>query len=86
MDDICSVLGNFALASPNDDHSKLFGYLGSNTQDLTAAPSIKSSAALTAAYEAGGITKAPDDRKFTAENLHSMLLSAERIPYVMEAE
>ena len=80
---ICCVLGNFALATPNGDQSKLFGYLGSNTQSIAAPPSVQSSAALTAAYEAG-ITQSEDDPVFTASQLANMRISIEGVPYLPE--
>lgn len=82
---ICDVIGNFALAVPNGDQSKLFGYLG-NKEELTQPPSVQPSAALTAAYEAGGITKSPDDPALTANNLADMKVSVEGVPYTKEIE
>ena len=70
------------LAVPNDDHTKLFGYLGDNTTDLTNDDvAVRPSAALTAAYEAGGITKASGDPAFTAADLATCKVSAEGVPY-----
>lgn len=81
MDALLKLLSNLMLAAPNDDHNKLFGYLGDNTVDLTQTASINSSAALTAAYEAGGITKSPDDPVFTSADLATCKVSAEGVPY-----
>lgn len=54
------LLSNLMLAAPNDDHTQLFGYLADNTVDLTIkAPEVRSSAALTAAYESGGSGQVP---------------------------
>lgn len=86
LQEICNVLGNLALAAPNDDHSKLFGYLGDNTVELTDTPSVKPSAALTAAYEADGITKSPTDPVLTAADLANMQVSVEGIPYTEKAK
>lgn len=53
-----NAMAQLYLAAPNDDQTQLLGYLGDNSDDdHTAAMSTlrpKSSAALTAAYEAGG--------------------------------
>lgn len=78
---IANLFANLMLATPNDDTTALFGYLGDNTADLTATPARRSSAALTAAYESGGITKASNDPVFTAADLATMHVSAEGVPY-----
>lgn len=78
---IANLFANLMLATPNDDTTALLGYLGDNTADLTATPARRSSAALTAAYEAGGITKASNDPVFTAADLATMRVSAEGVPY-----
>lgn len=52
---INTLLANLMLAVPNDDQNSMLGWLGDNSADLsTGAPSVKSSAALTVAYESGG--------------------------------
>lgn len=78
---IACVFKNILLATPNDDRTALFGYLGDNTQNLSASVSVKSSAALTAAYEAGGITKSSSDPVFTSADLATCKVSAEGVPY-----
>lgn len=78
---IANLFGNLMLATPNDDTASLLGYLGDNTADLTTTPARRSSAALTAAYEAGGITKAPNDPVFTSADLATCKVSAEGVPY-----
>ena len=54
-----NAMAQLYLAAPNDDQTQLLGYLGDNSDDdHTAAMSTlrpKSSAALTAAYESGGL-------------------------------
>ena len=49
-----NLLGSLMLAAPNDDQTQVLGYLGDGTDDLTASSQVRSSAALTAAYESGG--------------------------------
>lgn len=52
---INTLLANLMLAVPNDDQDSFLGWLGDNSADLsTGSPSVKSSAALTVAYESGG--------------------------------
>lgn len=79
---LATVISNLMLATPNDDTSALLGYLGDNTADLSiGVPARRSSAALTAAYESGGITKASNDPVFTAADLATMRVSTEGVPY-----
>lgn len=81
---IANLFGNLMLATPNDDTASLLGYLGDNTADLTTTPARRSSAALTSAYEAGGITKSSSDPVFTSADLATCKVSAEGVPYKKE--
>ena len=54
LEALVRLIANLMLAAPNDDHESVLGYLAGNTETLTtAAESVRSSAALTVAYESG---------------------------------
>jgi len=80
-----NVLNHFALAAPKQAPTMRLGTLSydGQTVPLTDDSSHNSyeSAALTAAYGAGGITKSPDDPELTAIDLTRMNVSQEGIPY-----
>lgn len=85
IEKLFNIIGSLMLAAPDNDRTKLFGYLGDNTDNLVnEVPTVRSSAALTAAYEAGGITKESSDPAFTAADLATCKISAEGVPYSEE--
>lgn len=49
-----NILASIMLAAPNGDQTQLLGYLGDNSESIASSPKIRSSAALTAAYDSGG--------------------------------
>lgn len=62
LEAIDRLIANLMLAAPNGDHESVLGHLAGNTETLTtAAESVRSSAALTAAYESPALpTQNPD--------------------------
>lgn len=51
---LANVSGNLMLAVPEGEQGQVLGYLGDNTYGAVNEPRVQTSAALTAAYEAGG--------------------------------
>lgn len=66
LEAIARLIANLMLAAPENDHASVLGHLGTNAEPLTtAAESVRSSAALTSAYEAGPVEeKAPGTDTF----------------------
>lgn len=81
---LSNVIANLMLAAPNDDQEQVLGYLGDNTEDLSDAVKVRSSAALTAAYESssGGPAKSPSDADLTSQDLASMRKTTDGFAYV----
>lgn len=78
---IGNLFKSLMLLAPKGDMTALLGYRGDNTNPLTNNVGIWPSAALTAAYEAGGITKSSSDPVFTSADLATCKVSAEGVPY-----
>ena len=82
---IARLITSLMLAAPNNEQSQLFGYLGDNSENLAVSiPKVRSSAALTAAYESGSgaPTKSPSDADLTSQDLAGMKKTTDGFAYV----